>query len=82
MRRLLLVLALGGCDIVFHIDRLGLGDGDGGIDAPSSRGDAGPCGGVLVGLSGSGGAGLAQVCVTQTDAVHLPAVINTDSPCT
>jgi hypothetical protein len=83
MRRVVLVLVLGGCDLVFHIDPIAPSTGDGGVTIDGTRAiDAAGCtGGVLVGLSGMNGAGLVQVCVTSTDAIHLPATINTDSPC-
>jgi len=85
MRRVLLLLALGGCDILFRIDRIPANTGDGGSigdGAPPRDGSSGSCaGGVLVGLNGAGNAGLVQVCVTSTAAVHLSTLINTDSMC-
>ncbi len=84
MRWLLLVVALGGCDLVFRIDHLD----PSGIDAhgPFADGTVPPdtsCAGgtVAVGRYGTSSAGLVQVCVPATGGpLVLGGPFNTDLP--
>ena len=85
MRRgLLVVLALGGCDVVFHIDEIPAGGSGSNTPLDALLGsDAGPCGDdTHVGHYGQDGAGLLELCVPSGVAPKLESTkINTDLNC-